>query len=97
VKLSEEARLVLVSLGGGPKHGYAMTEDIEGFAGRRLGAGTLYGAIARLESWGYIAALPGDARRRPYRITANGVKALRASLKDVHRVSATARRRLAPR
>jgi DNA-binding PadR family transcriptional regulator len=97
MKLSEEARLVLVSLGDGPKHGYAMTEDIARFAGRRLGAGTLYGAIARLESWGYIAALPGDARRRPYRITSNGVKALRASLENIQRVSTTARRRLAPR
>lgn len=97
MKLSEEARLVLVSLAEGPKHGYAISEDIQRFAARTLGAGTLYGAIARLESWGYIEALAGDSRRRPYRMTASGTRALRASLDDLRRVGTTARRRLAPR
>jgi DNA-binding PadR family transcriptional regulator len=97
MKLSEEARLVLVSLADGPKHGYAMSEDIERFASRSIGAGTLYGAIARLESWGYIEALSGDARRRPYRLTASGAKALRASVEQLRRVDRAARRRLAPR
>ena len=40
--------LILASLAGGDKHGYAMMEDIEAFAGARLGPGTLYGAITRL-------------------------------------------------
>jgi|SRR6266850_241337 len=97
MKLSEEARLVLVSLSEGPKHGYAITQDVARFAGRRLGPGTLYGAIARLESWGFIEALPGDERRRPYRVTARGGKALRESLDELQRVSTTARRRLASR
>jgi len=97
MKLSEEARLVLVSLSEGPKHGYAITQDVARFAGRRLGPGTLYGAIARLESWGFIEALPGDERRRPYRVTARGGKALRESLDELQRVSTTARRRLAGR
>ena len=97
MKLSEEARLVLVSLADGPNHGYAITQDIARFAGRHLGPGTLYGAIARLEAWGFIEALEGDERRRPYRITARGGTALRESLDELQRVSATARRRLASR
>lgn len=97
MKLSAEAQLVLVSLAEGPKHGYAITQDIRRFAGRTLRPGTLYGAIARLESWGYIEALAGDDRRRPYRITARGTKALKESVEDMQRVGATARRRLAPR
>jgi DNA-binding PadR family transcriptional regulator len=97
VKLSAEAQLVLVSLADGPKHGYAITQDIARFAGRTLRPGTLYGAVARLESWGYIEALAGDERRRPYRITARGTKALKESVEDMQRVGATARRRLAPR
>lgn len=97
MKLSDEARLVLISLADHPKHGYAITQDIARFARRRLGPGTLYGAIARLESWGYIEALAGDARRRPYRVTARGARALRDSVDELRRVSATARRRLAPR
>ena len=95
MKLSEEARLVLVSLADGPKHGYAIAQDIARFARRQLGPGTLYGAIARLESWGFIEALEGDERRRPYRVTARGGKALRESLDELQRVSTTARRRLA--
>ena len=97
MKLSIEAQLVLVSLAAGPKHGYAITQDIAAFAGRTLRPGTLYGAIARLESWGYIEALAGDERRRPYRITGSGARALRDTVSDMQRVGATARRRLAMR
>jgi len=97
MKLSTEAQLVLVSLAQGPKHGYAITQDIAAFAGRTLRPGTLYGAIARLESWGYIEALAGDERRRPYRITTSGARALKETITDMQRVGATARRRLAMR
>jgi DNA-binding PadR family transcriptional regulator len=97
VKLSDEARLVLISLSGGSKHGYAIAEDVRAFSGRTLGAGTLYGAIARLEARGFIEALSGDARRRPYRVTGAGAKALRASLDELRRIDAAARRRLVPR
>lgn len=97
MKLSDEARLVLISLSAGSKHGYAIAEDVRAFAGRALGAGTLYGAIARLEARGFIEALAGEARRRPYRVTGAGAEALRASLDDLRRVDAAARRRLAAR
>jgi DNA-binding PadR family transcriptional regulator len=97
VKLSEEAQLVLISLADGTKHGYAMTQDIARFAGRTLRPGTLYGAIARLESWGYIEPLAGDERRRPYRLTGRGAKALRASVEAQRRLASAARRRLALR
>ena len=46
--------LVLTSLAGGPKHGYAITVDVEEFAGVKLGPGTLYGALSRLEGRGLI-------------------------------------------
>jgi DNA-binding PadR family transcriptional regulator len=97
VKLSAEAQLVLISLAEGAKHGYAMTLDIAQFAGRTLRPGTLYGAIARLESWGYIEPLEGDQRRRPYKLTVRGAKALRASVDAQQRLAQAARRRLAMR
>ena len=65
--------LVLASLASGPKHGHAMADDILRLCGTRLGPGTLYGAIARLEQQGWIAplaaggappALPHHGRRR---------------------------------
>src|ERR1700724_4502054 len=72
--------LVLASLASGPKHGHAMIEDIATMCGTRLGPGTLYGAIARLEQQGWIEPLRAEERRRPYRITAEGARVLRAKL-----------------
>lgn len=97
MRLSDEARLILTSLASGPKHGYAIAQDIEAFADRRLGPGTLYGAIARLEAAGHIEALPGDARRRPYRITGGGRTVLAAAATESQRTALVARRRLAAR
>jgi DNA-binding PadR family transcriptional regulator len=77
---SDPPLLVLASLAGGPKHGHAMVEDIVRICGTRLGPGTLYGAIARLERMGWIEPLPPEERRRPYRITAEGLQVLRARL-----------------
>lgn len=72
--------LILTSLASGPKHGYALTKDIQEFAGVELGPGTLYGALARLERDRLIEALPGEDRRRPYRLTPGGAGALETHL-----------------
>lgn len=92
---SEPAVLILVSLADGPKHGYAITEDIAAFAGVRFGPGSLYGAIARLESRGMIEALRAEDRRNPYQLTAHGEKALRARLASMQAVTRVGQRRLA--
>ena len=60
------ATLILSSLADGPKHGYALTKDVESFAGVRLAPGTLYEALARLESQGMIEALEAEDRRRSH-------------------------------
>jgi DNA-binding PadR family transcriptional regulator len=75
--------LILTSLAGGAKHGHALLKDIESFAGVRLGAGTLYGAITRLEERGLIEALESDDRRRPYQITAAGTRALAGVMSEM--------------
>ena len=77
---SDPPLLILVSLAAGPKHGHAILLDIESFAGARLGPGTLYGAISRLEDEGLIAALPADGRRRPYELTPPGREVLASRL-----------------
>jgi DNA-binding PadR family transcriptional regulator len=77
---SDPPLLVLASLANGPKHGHAMIEDIACLCGTRLGPGTLYGAIGRLEQQGWIEPLPPEERRQPYRITAEGLRVLRAKL-----------------
>src|SRR5690348_6206059 len=80
-RYSDPGVLILSSVAGGPKHGYAMMEDILEFSGTRLEPGTLYGAITRLERRGWIEALPSDERRRPYRITGDGMRALEEQLR----------------
>ena len=89
--------LILTSLSSGPKHGYALTKDIEGFAGVRLGPGTMYGAITRLEQRGLIEALEAQDRRRPYRITAAGADTLASALESLRRVLDEGSTRLASR
>jgi DNA-binding PadR family transcriptional regulator len=79
--------LVLTSLADGPKHGYAITTDVERLAGVRLGPGTLYGALARLEERGLIEALPAEDRRRPYRLSAAGEAALGVELQQLKRLT----------
>lgn len=83
--LNEPNLLLLISLAGGPKHGHAMYLDVERFAGVRLGPGTLYGALSRLEESGDVEALPADGRRRPYRLTDRGRLRLEARLASLGR------------
>jgi DNA-binding PadR family transcriptional regulator len=86
--------MVLTSLTGGPKHGYALIQDIEQMAGISLGPGTLYGVLARLEEEGLIEALAAEDRRRPYRITASGAAVLRDRLETTAKVARIGLRRL---
>jgi DNA-binding PadR family transcriptional regulator len=83
---NEPTVLVLTSLASGDKHGHALARDIEQFAGVRLGPGSLYGAITRLEERALIEPLPSDDRRRPYRITAAGRAELTSVLAKMARV-----------
>jgi DNA-binding PadR family transcriptional regulator len=91
---SDPPLLVLASLADGAKHGYAMIEDIVQMCGTRLGPGTLYGAITRLDREGLIEALASRERRQPYRLTAEGRRVLRARLATLHSFARTGLKRL---
>lgn len=78
---------ILLSLHDGPMHGYGIKREVEQRTGRmvRLGAGTLYEAIQRLDRLGLIrdakppAGIEVESKRwRFYRITPRGRKVLRA-------------------
>lgn len=75
--------LIMTSLAEGPKHGYALLGDIESFAGVKLGPGTLYGAIGRLEERGLIEPAAPAGRARPYWLTATGRAALQSRLAEL--------------
>ena len=94
-RFSEPALCILISLADSPKHGYAMTLDIEAVSGQKLGPGTLYGAIARLEARKWIEPLPPEDRRRPYRLTTAGEKVLRHRLQSLQALARVGRARLA--
>lgn len=95
VRQNDPALLILLSLADGDKHGHALAGDIERMAGARLGPGTLYGAIARLEDQGLIEPLAEDGRRRPYRLTHAGLGALDEEVRELRRLAAAGDERLA--
>lgn len=91
---------ILLALSEGAKHGYAIKlaveERTEGAI--RLGPGTLYEAIQRLEEGGLISeADSGDpvngqeAQRRYYRLTQRGWSALRKEIDQLGRLVDRAR------
>jgi len=100
-ELTEPMFLILVSLAGDDRHGYAIMQEVEEETrgAVRLGPGTLYRSIKRLLGDGLIAEsdrLPepdDDERRRYYRITDLGRRAARAEAERLERVLRLAHRR----
>ena len=82
-RFAEPSLYVLVSLAGGEKHGYAIMQDVSRLSGRRLGPGTLYSTLARLQARGLVEALEPEERRRPYRLTMSGTRAIAAQLESL--------------
>lgn len=93
-RLSDPGLLILASLAGGPRHGYALLEDIEAYSGVRFEPGTLYGALARLEHEGLVRPLEPAGRRRPYALSDAGREMLEARLETLGRVVSSTRDRL---
>jgi DNA-binding PadR family transcriptional regulator len=86
--------LILSSLAGGEKHGYALVKDVEAFSGLRVPPGTLYEALERLQTAGLIEAVESDDRRRPYRLTSVGAEALTEHLRTQSQIVETGLQRL---
>jgi DNA-binding PadR family transcriptional regulator len=93
-RFAEPALLILVSLSAGPRHGYAIMQDVEAATGRPMGPGTLYAALTRLEERGLIEALTPVERRRPYRLTALGAQVLATELQGLSAFARLGLRRL---
>jgi len=97
---SHHATLILSSLADESRHGYAIKKDVAGRTDGvvRLGSTTLYRVLGQLLDAGLIAeehhrpAPPlDDERRRYYRITPAGRRALSDELRRLERVLAAAR------
>jgi DNA-binding PadR family transcriptional regulator len=92
--MSDPPLLVLSSLAEGDKHGYLIMQDVEAFAHVRLGPGTLYGAITRLEERGWIQPAGPKDRRQTYKITPAGRDHLKEQLSALRNVANTGLARL---
>ena len=95
--MNDPGLLVMISLLDGPRHGYAISDDIEATVGERPGPGTLYGAISRLERTGLIESVAGEGRRKPYTLTGRGLDEVRRQLAELEAVTRVARGRLEAR
>lgn len=93
-KFSEPALFILISLAEQNRHGYTIMEDIEKNYDVKLGPGTLYGAISRLEKAGYISAVESQDRKKPYRLTEEGQIYLTEQIKEIQKVTNIGMKRL---
>lgn len=87
MRTNDAQMLVLCTLADGSLHGYAINTAIEKLSGKRLGAGSLYGALARLEAKGLVEHLEGEGRQRPVRLTPQGRATLEREAQSMARVT----------
>lgn len=93
--LSRSAFVVLLSLADRPRHGLGVVEDVETRTGGmvKLGPGTLYGTLRRLDELGFVheleqapAGLSDDPRRKYYEVTVEGRSALEEEAERLRRL-----------
>jgi DNA-binding PadR family transcriptional regulator len=99
--LHEATTLILLSLAGGPRHGYAILKEVEHLSeGRvRLSTGTLYGALTRLLDQGLISRQEkegaiGGRTKKQYELTPLGTQVLHAVARRLEHLANAARLRL---
>ncbi|MEM1177287.1 MAG: PadR family transcriptional regulator [Acidobacteriota bacterium] len=87
---------ILLALSEGPLHGYAISQHVESASeGRvRMGPGTLYGSIQRMQQSGLVGECdppddggPHGERRRYYELTEAGSDALRAEAGRIEKLT----------
>jgi DNA-binding PadR family transcriptional regulator len=98
---------ILLAIADGERHGYGIMQEVERIThgATRMGPGTLYGTIKRLQASGLIEESDerpdpelDDERRRYYRITRLGLQVLEAeSARMATLVGAARLKRILPR
>lgn len=93
----------LLALANGPLHGYAISQEVDSATeGQvRMGPGTLYGSLQRMQASGYVQQAasievsggPHAERRRYYELTPAGRVALEAEARRLEKVVDLARSR----
>jgi len=79
---------ILLALGEGPKHGYAVMQAVSA-AGVSVGPGTVYGALHRMQESGWVRPSGEEkargvlGKRQRYSLTAAGRTVLRAEARRI--------------
>ena len=89
---------ILLALSSEPRHGYGIKLDVESrtHGSMKLGSGTLYEAIQRLEKHGSLEIAqpptddPAESRRKYYRLTSTGRTRLQRDLESLQGIVADA-------
>ena len=86
---------ILLAMADGAEHGYAIGQRVEETSGLRMGPGTIYGSIQRMERRGLVAEKsgPDSDRRRRFVMTPEGHIALRVEAARISRLADLARSR----
>lgn len=89
--LSPTVLHILLAIQEGPLHGYAIMQALAREEGGpvKVGPGTIYGSIERMEAWGLLEEVPNSepTRRKRFRITARGQAALRTEARRLVRLA----------
>lgn len=82
--MTETAFYMLFSLTA-PRHGYGIIKNIEGLTGGRLklGSGTIYGTLTKMQQDGLIRLLSDEKRKTIYEITLLGHHVLQQEMKRI--------------
>ncbi|MCO8270655.1 PadR family transcriptional regulator [Actinoplanes sp. TRM 88003] len=98
--MQEPTFLILAALAEQPRHGYGVIQAVADLSGGdvKLRAGTLYGALDRLDDQGLIEVDREEAvdgrLRRYYRLTDSGAGALAAEIERLRRNATAAEQQL---
>ena len=86
--MTETAYYILLSLTK-ERHGYGIMQHVEELIGQRikLGAGTIYGTLSKLEKDGLIIPVTEEDRRKTYKASRLGVVLLKLEIKRLRELT----------
>lgn len=91
IPMTETAFYIILSLTE-PRHGYGIVKHVEEITdGRiRLGSGTVYGTLTKMQRDGIITVFADEKRKKTYEITENGKVLIREEIKRLKELHANA-------
>ena len=89
IPMTETAFYILLSLSK-PRHGYGIVKHVEEISGSRirLGSGTVYGTLTKMQKDGVITVFADEDRKTVYEVTEIGKKLITSEInriKELHR------------